>query len=122
MDQIKIFAPASVANVSCGFDVLGFCLDPIGDLMQVSKVNSPGVSIGTITGQELPVDPQKNVASVAVQALCCAFHTEKINICSYVPVPQEPMQVPGFRIPLFGIFEMFWIFGSNIVCLGLGGF
>lgn len=76
MDQIKIFAPASVANVSCGFDVLGFCLDPIGDLMQVSKVNSPGVSIGTITGQELPVDPQKNVASVAVQALLDAHPSE----------------------------------------------
>ena len=34
MDQIKIFSPASVANVSCGFDVLGFCLDKIGDEMQ----------------------------------------------------------------------------------------
>ena len=66
MNQIKIFAPASVANVSCGFDVLGFCLEPIGDIMHVTKTESPGVTIGSVTGQELPTDPLKNVASVAV--------------------------------------------------------
>ena len=52
MDQIKIFSPASVANVSCGFDVLGFCLDKIGDEMQVNKTNKPGVEIGEIRGQK----------------------------------------------------------------------
>ena len=31
MDEIRLFSPASVANVSCGFDVLGFCLEAIGD-------------------------------------------------------------------------------------------
>ena len=69
MDQIKIFSPASVANVSCGFDVLGFCLDKIGDVMQVSKIDKPGVEIGEIKGYKLPKDPLKNVASVAVQAM-----------------------------------------------------
>ncbi|MDC1012207.1 homoserine kinase [Flavobacteriaceae bacterium] len=69
MEEIKIFAPASVANVSCGFDVLGFCLDPVGDVMHVSKTQTPGVQIGTVTGQKLPKDPLKNVASVAVSAL-----------------------------------------------------
>ena len=69
MDQIKIFAPASVANVSCGFDVLGFCLNTIGDIMKVSKTNNKGVTIGTVTGQELPKEPLKNVASVAAYSL-----------------------------------------------------
>ena len=69
MNQIELFAPASVANVSCGFDVLGFCLDPIGDIMRISKTNTPGVSIGKIAGQDLPTDPLKNVASVAGLAL-----------------------------------------------------
>jgi len=75
MDQIKIFAPASVANVSCGFDVLGFCLDPIGDIMTVSKTKNPGVTIGKVTGQKLPLDPSKNVASVAALALLEAHPT-----------------------------------------------
>ena len=73
MDQIKIFTPASVANVSCGFDVLGFCLDTVGDIMKVSKTENPGVTIGAITGQELPKDPLKNVASVAASSLLEAY-------------------------------------------------
>ena len=76
MDQIKVFSPASVANVSCGFDVLGFCLDTIGDIMTVSKTKTKGVTIGTITGQELPKDPLKNVASVAGSALLKAHPTD----------------------------------------------
>ena len=64
-----MFTPASVVNVSCGFDVLGFCLDTIGDIMRVSKTENPGVTIGTVTGQELPKDPLKNVASVAAYSL-----------------------------------------------------
>tara|TARA_A100001011_G_C14322291_1_gene851395 strand:- start:6342 stop:7262 length:921 start_codon:yes stop_codon:yes gene_type:complete len=69
MNQIKIFSPASVANVSCGFDVLGFCLDPIGDIMTVSRTDDKGARIGTVTGQNLPKDPLKNVATVAASAL-----------------------------------------------------
>ena len=69
MDQIKLFSPASVANVSCGFDVLGFCLDHIGDIMQISKTKTTGITIGKVTGQNLPKDPSKNVASVAGLAL-----------------------------------------------------
>ncbi|MDB2520873.1 homoserine kinase [Flavobacteriaceae bacterium] len=75
MDQIKIFAPASVANVSCGFDVLGFCLDPIGDEMVIRKTNSSGVKITKIEGQNLPLDVKKNVAGVAAEALLKAHPT-----------------------------------------------
>jgi homoserine kinase len=82
MDQIKIFAPASVANVSCGFDVLGFCLDPIGDEMVIRKTDRPGVKITKIEGQDLPMDTWKNVAGVAAEALLqdhpgnCGFDIE----------------------------------------------
>ena len=69
MNQIELFSPASVANVSCGFDVLGFCLDSIGDIMRISKTKTLGVKIGKVKGQKLPTDPLKNVASVAGLAL-----------------------------------------------------
>ena len=69
MDEIKIFAPASVANVSCGFDVLGFCLEPVGDEMIIRKTASPGLKITKIEGQDLPLDVKKNVAGVAAEAL-----------------------------------------------------
>lgn len=75
MDHINIFAPASVANVSCGFDVLGFCLDTIGDIMKVSKTKTKGISVGTLKGQKIPIDPLKNVACVAANALLNEFPT-----------------------------------------------
>ena len=76
MNQIKIFAPASVANVSCGFDVLGFCLDPVGDEMVIRKTNSSGVKISKILGQSLPLDVKKNVAGVAAEALLKDYPTQ----------------------------------------------
>ncbi|WP_025740417.1 homoserine kinase [Aquimarina pacifica] len=69
MKSIRIFAPATVANLSCGFDVLGCCLDTVGDEMVISLVNEPGVKITKIEGAKLPMDSDKNVASVAVNAL-----------------------------------------------------
>ena len=68
MEEIRIFAPASVANVSCGFDVLGFCLDPVGDEMVIRKVKEQGVRITKIEGQDLSKDIKKNVAGVAIMA------------------------------------------------------
>ena len=70
MDSIKLFAPATSANISCGFDVLGLCLDNVGDEMIISKTPNKGeVTISKIIGQDLPLDVKKNVAGVAVLAL-----------------------------------------------------
>ena len=76
MEEIKIFAPASVANVSCGFDVLGFCLEPVGDEMIIRKTNSSGVKITKIEGQYLPLEVKKNVAGVAAEALLNAHDSK----------------------------------------------
>lgn len=75
MEEIKIFAPASVANVSCGFDVLGFCLDPVGDEMIIRKTKTPGVKISKILGQNLPLEVKKNVAGVAAEAMLYENHS-----------------------------------------------
>ena len=70
MDSIKLFAPATSANISCGFDVLGLCLDNVGDEMIISKTPNKGeVTISKIIGQDLPLDVKKNVAGVAVLAM-----------------------------------------------------
>lgn len=75
MKEIKLFAPATVANVSCGFDVLGFCLDPIGDEMIIRKTDQPGVRITKIEGHDLPLSTKKNVAGVAAEALLASLDT-----------------------------------------------
>lgn len=69
MREIKIFSPATVANISCGFDILGLCLDIVGDEMVVKEVAEKGVKITHIIGQDLPIETQNNVAGVAALAL-----------------------------------------------------
>lgn len=80
MNHVKVFAPATVANVACGFDVMGFALEGIGDEVIVSKTDSLQLVITDIIGGEgLPKDPQKNVATVAVQAMLDALKTPISN-------------------------------------------
>ena len=69
MNEIKIFSPATVANVSCGFDVLGFCLNSIGDEMVIRKTRKKGIRISKIKGFELPLDSTKNVAGISALAM-----------------------------------------------------
>lgn len=69
MEQVKIFAPATIANVSCGFDILGLALDTVGDEMTIRKVAKKGITITKIIGQDLPLETHKNVAGVAALAL-----------------------------------------------------
>jgi homoserine kinase len=69
MNEIKIFCPATIANISCGFDVLGLCLEAVGDEMIIRKTNSKGVKITKIIGADLPIETSKNVAGVAALAL-----------------------------------------------------
>lgn len=65
---VKVFAPATVSNVGCGFDVLGFAVDRPGDEVVLTVKEEPGVTISAITGDEgkLPHEPERNTAGVAV--------------------------------------------------------
>jgi homoserine kinase len=76
MNEIKIFCPATIANLSCGFDVLGLCLETIGDEMIIRKVKEKGIRITKITGADLPLEAEKNVAGVAALALINSIDSE----------------------------------------------
>lgn len=76
MEELKIFSPATIANISCGFDVLGLALDTVGDEMTIRKVPQKGVKITKIIGQELPLEVHKNVAGVAALALLSEIESE----------------------------------------------
>jgi homoserine kinase len=69
MNSIKVFSPASVSNVCCGFDVLGFSIEGLGDEMIIQKSNSKGIKIKRVIGYKVPHEIKKNTASVASQAL-----------------------------------------------------
>jgi len=68
-NEIRIFSPATVANVACGFDVLGFCLDNKGDEMVVRITKEKGIKITHIEGFELPYEVKENVAGVSALAM-----------------------------------------------------
>lgn len=69
MESISVFCPATIANISCGFDVLGLALKSVGDKMTVSKIPENTIRIAPVIGQDLPTDPERNVAGVAARAL-----------------------------------------------------
>jgi homoserine kinase len=65
--EVRVFAPATVANVGCGFDVLGFAINAPGDEVVARHSEKPGLRITKITGDngKLPKIPEKNTAGVA---------------------------------------------------------
>jgi len=69
MNKVKVHAPATVANLVCGFDVFGMALAEPYDVMWVSLSNEPGIRFTHIDKYNLPTQPEKNVAGVALMAM-----------------------------------------------------
>lgn len=66
---IQIHAPATVANMVCGFDVLGFAVHDPYDIMEIRFSEQPGITIINKDDYNLPVEPAKNVAGAALLAM-----------------------------------------------------
>ena len=72
MKNIKVQAPATVANLSCGFDILGLCLDKPFDEIEVIKINEKKVFIELAESKysNIPSDPKKNTGGLpAIQII-----------------------------------------------------
>ena len=68
MDQVTAFAPASIANLGPGFDVLGVAIEGPGDTVVATKREESGVTITKIQGDDsLPTEADKNTAGVAAR-------------------------------------------------------
>lgn len=65
-DRIRVYAPATVANVACGFDILGFAIEKPGDELIMEITVEKGVVIVDIEGDGgvLPRDAKKNSAFI----------------------------------------------------------
>ena len=62
MKKITVKCPATVANLVCGFDVLGMCLEAPADLMEVTLLDKREIRISSADGYPLPTDPAQNTA------------------------------------------------------------
>ncbi len=69
MKEVKVKAPATIANLVCGFDILGMALKAPYDEMTLSLSDVPGIKIRHTDDYNLPESPENNVAGVALQAL-----------------------------------------------------
>jgi len=89
--HVRAYAPATVANATSGFDVLGFALEEPGDIVICKPSDIPGIHIAPLTGvfSDLPNDPKLNTAGVAVQALLDATNLSlgmELEIHKGVPI------------------------------------
>ncbi|HMU45874.1 MAG TPA: homoserine kinase [Chitinophagaceae bacterium] len=74
MKKVKVHSPATVANLVCGFDILGMALKEPCDIMELTLTSKPRVNICNKDHFNLPVDPEKNVAGVVLLSII-----EKMN-------------------------------------------
>ncbi|TVP99697.1 MAG: homoserine kinase [Balneolaceae bacterium] len=90
---VTAFAPATVANVGCGFDVLGFAIHGPGDLVTASFSDKPGLRIASISGDggRLPLEVENNTAGLAAKALIKAagydIHADGIELSIVKKMP-----------------------------------
>ena len=69
MKKVTLQVPATIANIVCGFDVLGMAIEEPYDTLTVSLQDSPGIEIVHTDAFGLPVEPSRNVAGVSLQAM-----------------------------------------------------
>ena len=67
MKKVRVFAPASIANMGCGFDVIGLALDEVGDILEITASEGDGLTITNETDVPLPTDIEKNVITPVVR-------------------------------------------------------
>lgn len=69
MKEIVVHAPATVANVVCGFDCLGFALEKPFDEIKLRLIDEKTVRIKHLDDYNLPLEPEKNVAGAAILSM-----------------------------------------------------
>ncbi|WDF69567.1 homoserine kinase [Sphingobacterium oryzagri] len=92
-ESVRVFAPATVANMICGFDILGFAVDYPGDEVAMYRVEEPGVRIRTIVGDDgkLPLDADRNTVSACVKMLLAHLGIQdelgiEIELTKHMPI------------------------------------
>lgn len=69
MKAVTVFAPATVANIGCGFDAMGFAFEGIGDIVRMSFTPGNTIEYVNLSGVDLPVDIDKNLMTPALYAI-----------------------------------------------------
>jgi homoserine kinase len=88
--SIRAYAPASIGNVSCGFDILGIAVEAPGDEVELTLTSNDEVVIKKIIGDggRLPMVAEQNTAGVAVQSFLKSINsTQGVDIVLHKNLP-----------------------------------
>jgi homoserine kinase len=79
---VRVFAPASIANLGPGFDALGVALEGLGDIIDARRTDTPGVVITGMTGEVggIPKDPARNCAGRAAESVIGQLRRKEAKI------------------------------------------
>lgn len=74
MKKVKVYAPGSIGNVGCGFDVFGLAIEAVGDFLEVEENNTGQLRIIAIKGDAtISLAPEKNIVTVGAKNLLLEF-------------------------------------------------
>ncbi|MFC2115232.1 homoserine kinase [Bacteroidota bacterium] len=108
--RVEIFCPATVANVGPGFDILGLALDAPGDVLRLEITKADCHIIQNETEVDIPLEPNKNVATIALEALLDSIGSdEKFKLTFLEKIP------PGSGIGSSAASSAAAVFGANIL-------
>ncbi|MBO8130073.1 MAG: homoserine kinase [Candidatus Marinimicrobia bacterium] len=90
MNQIKIFTPATIANIGCGFDILGFAFSSLGDIVTLEKIEEKKIEITEVKGySELPTEPEKNTVTIPILRIMSDYNLDfgvRVKIKKNIPI------------------------------------
>ncbi len=113
MKTVRIFAPATIANLGCGFDIAGMAIDSTGDVLEVTAEPGSGLLIENASGVELPTEIEDNVTTPAVRALLAAYIGEKGGSDRRVHITIEKKILPGSGIGSSAASSAAAVYGLN---------
>ncbi len=115
----EAFAPATVANLGVGFDILGLALQEPGDTVRVERRSEPGVVVSRIEGDggKLPRDPDKNTAGVAArETLRLLGVAEGVSLTIYKDLPLASGLGSSAASAVAAAVAVNALFGSPLTC------
>jgi len=108
--SVTIFSPASIANVGPGFDIMGFVIDDPGDKIILEAIRESSHRIINRTKFDLPVDPDKNAATVSLSAFLKYIGSKQKFLITF----NEKIQ-PGSGIGSSAASSAASVFGANLL-------
>ena len=92
MDRILLKSPATIANLSCGYDIFGICLEQPYDVIEIKKISSKEVVINSLDSpfSNIPTKPKENTGGVPAESYRGLHRDQMIEDTHYSKFEKSP--------------------------------